>query len=64
MNTLLPLSLCFGLTLLLTHYGVSMEVGCFLAGVAIKTLDRGELTLRHIEPGNYLYMLILLYICR
>ena len=50
-NTLLPVSLCFGVTLLLAHYGISMEVGCFLSGVIIKSLNRGEQTQRLVEPG-------------
>ena len=52
-NTLLPVSLCFGVTLLLAHYGISMEVGCFLCGVIIKSLNRGEQTQRLVEPGKH-----------
>jgi Kef-type K+ transport system membrane component KefB len=50
-KTLLPLSLCFGVTLLIAHFGGSLEVGCFLGGVIIKSMNRGEQTQQLIEPG-------------
>ncbi|KAL5247141.1 hypothetical protein ACHWQZ_G019112 [Mnemiopsis leidyi] len=57
-NTLLPVALCFGVTLILAHYGVSMEVGCFLSGVMMKSLNRGEQTQRLIEPVRDVFSLI------